>query len=83
LGFKHSEESLAKMSCLVQITLCLVNPHAAGSKVLMSIAKGGSLVNTFSSAREAAKEFNTNHQRIMRYVKNGKLFRNEWILTCF
>jgi glutamate synthase domain-containing protein 3 len=57
----------------------------------MSIAKGGgtiyvydtqgSLVNTFSSAREAGKEFDTSHQTIMKYVRNGKKFRNEWILS--
>ena len=51
----------------------------------ISIAKEGdiiyvydiqsSLINTFSSARKAAAYFNTNHQIIMRYVKNGKIFK--------
>lgn len=68
-------------------------PKTEETKALMSIAKGvgtiyvydtqGSLVNTFTSAREAGKELNTSHQTILKYVRNGKLFRNEWILSTF
>ena len=57
----------------------------------MSVAKGGftifvydtqgSLVNTFCSARKAAEYLNTNHQAIMRYIKNGLIFKKQWILS--
>lgn len=32
----------------------------------------GSLVNTFSSARKAAEEYDISHVTIMRYAKNGR-----------
>lgn len=41
----------------------------------------GFLVNTFSSARYAAKNFNCHHQTIMVYVKNEKFFQDKWILS--
>lgn len=59
----------------------------------MNVAKGGgtiyvydtqsSLVNTFSFARKTVASFNTNHQMIMRYVKNGKIFKKQWFLSTF
>lgn len=43
----------------------------------------GSLVNTFSSARKAAEYFDTSHITIMRYTKNGRQFKDKWILSTF
>jgi len=64
--------------------------HSAEAKAKMSLAKGdtifvhdihGSLLITFSSTREAGKYFNSSHSTISNYVKNGKLFKNQWIFS--
>jgi hypothetical protein len=57
----------------------------------MSVVKGGgtiyvydsqgTLVNTFSSARKAAEYFYCCHKTIKRYSINGKLFKEQWILS--
>jgi group I intron endonuclease len=65
-GKAHSVESLDKMS-------------ASRGTAIFVYDSQGSLVNTFTSARVAAKEFDTTHKTIMRYVTNGKLlFRDKW-----
>ena len=55
----------------------------------MSIVKGtaiyvydtqGTLVNTFSSARKAAEVLGTNNHTIMKYARNGNIFKNKWKL---
>lgn len=89
-GKSHTDFTLEKMS---NAKLSENNPmygkcHSADTKLLMSIAKGGgtiyvydtqgSLVNTFTSAREAAKEFGTQHQTILRYARNGNIFKDKW-----
>jgi group I intron endonuclease len=63
------------------------------TKVKLSITKGGGsifvynthglLVNNFSSARETAKFFNCCHKTIKRYSINGKLFKEQWVLSTF
>jgi group I intron endonuclease len=66
--------------------------HSSDTLIKMSIAKGGGsifvyssdkkfLLYTFNSARKAASHFNTNHQTIMRYVRNGEIFKEQWILS--
>lgn len=58
----------------------------------MSIAKGRSLIfvyssdkttllYTFYSARKAAEYLGTNHQAIMRYIRNGEIFKEQWFLS--
>lgn len=58
----------------------------------LSIAKGGSiiyvynadkslLVNSFPSARKAAKHFNCNNSTIKKYALSGKIFKEKWILS--
>lgn len=39
------------------------------------------VVNIFCSARKAAASFNTNHQLIMRYVRDGKIYKEQWFLS--
>jgi group I intron endonuclease len=64
--------------------------HSKETKALMSVAKGtaifvydsnGLLVNKFSSANAAAKEYNCHHYTILSYAKSGKLFKKEWIFS--
>lgn len=65
--------------------------HCSGTIAKMSIVKGrgtiyiydihGSLIDSFSSARKAAEFFNTNHQAIMRYIRNGEIFKEQWFLS--
>jgi hypothetical protein len=33
------------------------------------------IVNTFYSARKVAISFNTNHQLIIKYVRDGKIYK--------
>lgn len=67
----HSEETLAKMRV------------ARGTTIYVYSTDKSTLVNTFSSAREAAEYFNCRHKIIMKYVKNKKLFQDQWILSIF
>ena len=39
------------------------------------------VVNTFCSARKAAASFNTNHQLIMKYVRDEKIYKKQWFLS--
>lgn len=64
--------------------------HFSGIKAKMSIAKEtaiyvydtqGTLVNTFSSARKAAEALGTNNHTIMKYAKNGNIFKDKWKLS--
>jgi group I intron endonuclease len=64
--------------------------HSIDSRTKISEAKGmtiyvynseGSLVNSFSSANIASKEFNCSHTTIIRNAKNNKLFQNKWYLS--
>lgn len=84
-GKIFSTETKAKMS-----EARLGKVHSAEAKAKMSLAKGGtifvhdvhgSLLITFSSTREAGKYFNSSHSTISNYVKNGKLFQNQWIFS--
>lgn len=65
--------------------------HCTETITKMSVAKGGgtiyiydtqgTLVNSFSSARKAAKNFNIHHLTIIRYLKNNLLFQDKWYLS--
>jgi group I intron endonuclease len=64
--------------------------HSAETKVLIGIAKGtaiyvydsqGLLVNSFTSARKAAKYFDVSKDTILNYVKKSKIFKEQWFLT--
>jgi group I intron endonuclease len=109
LGYKHTEESLAKLSEALSgenhplfgrspsvETRTLFSeakkgkPHTAQTLDKMSIAKGtaiyvydtqGSLENTFNSARKAAEHFGCSYPTILKFAKNGLLFKEEWILS--
>lgn len=68
-GISPSAETLTKMSI------------AKGGGTIYAYDLQGKLLNSFSSARKAAEYFNCHHPVIMRYVKNGKLFQDKWILS--
>jgi group I intron endonuclease len=60
------------------------------TKAKMATAKGipifvydsnGSLINNFSSAKEAGKYFNVDSKTIFNYCSNDKLFKKQWILS--
>ena len=68
LGKTHSEKTKAKISA------------SKGSAIYVYDTQG-SLVSTISSANKAAKFFKCNHNTIITYAKNGKLFKKEWILS--
>jgi len=64
--------------------------HTAETRDKMSIANGtaiyvydskGTLVNTFSSARKAGKFFDCSYSIILRFARNGLLFKEEWKLS--
>jgi len=41
----------------------------------------GIFVNTFPSARKAAEFFNCGFPTILKHAKDGKLFKNQWVLS--
>jgi group I intron endonuclease len=64
--------------------------HSAEAKAKISATKGtaiyvyssdGTLVYNFSSANKAAEYFNCYHKTIIRYVRNQKIFKEQWILS--
>jgi len=64
--------------------------HSSETKAKMSIAKGtaiyvydsqGTLVNSFSSARKAAEALESNYYTILKYAKNGNIFKDKWKLS--
>jgi group I intron endonuclease len=65
--------------------------HSVETKEKMSAAKGrtiylytsdkSSLINTFNSGRKAAEYLETSHSTIMRYSRNGLVFKGQWILS--
>jgi len=111
LGYKHTPDSLIKMSgenhplygdknLVIRARMSLAksgknNPmsgksHSAKTLAKISNANGtliylydtqGSLVITFSSARKVGEYFNCTHQTIKRYALNGKIFKEQWILS--
>jgi len=85
LGYKHSADSIAKIS-----KARIGKTHTPVTKALMSVAKGtaiyvydsnGTLVNTFSSGRKAAEHFDCSHPTILKYSINGLVFKGQWILS--
>lgn len=92
LGKSHSAKSRAKISLA---NLGENNPmfgefHTAQTLVKMSIAKGtaiyvydtqGTLVNSFSSARKAAIFFDSNFNTILKYARDGNIFKDKWKLS--
>jgi hypothetical protein len=48
---------------------------------IFAYSENGLLINKFPSVREAGKYFNTDSKTILRYCSNGKLFKEQWILS--
>lgn len=69
-GKTHSTDTLAKMSAA----------KGRGTIYVYNLDKT-TLVNSFPSARKAAKYFNSNHNTINKYTSNGKIFKEQWILS--
>ena len=69
LGKSHSPETLASLSA------------ANGTTVYVYSSDKFSLIYTFPSSRNAAKHFNCDKKTILRYIKNEKLFKGEYILS--
>lgn len=99
LGYKHTEESLAKKTGENHHMFGKTGEnhpffgrnHSSETIAKISVSKGGgtiyvydskgSLVNIFNSTREAGKFFNCSHVTIYKYLKNGKLFKKQWIFS--
>jgi len=93
LGKTHLVESKTKMSVskIGEKNPMFGKTPATETIIKISYAKGGgtvfvydlegTLVNTFSSARKAAEYFHCTHVTILRYIRNNKLFQNQWILS--
>jgi len=67
-GKTHTAETIAKMSKDKGITIYVYDNQ-------------GSLIYTFSSARKAAKFFNSYSTTILKFARNGGLFLDLWILS--
>jgi len=84
-GKTHLPESISKMSEAKkgkqQSPEHRAKLSAAQGTTIFVYDTNGTLVNTFSSAREAAKHLETFHSTITRYTKNGKILQEKWILS--
>jgi hypothetical protein len=68
LGKAHSDEIITKISI------------AKGGGTIYVYDTQDTLVNSFTSARKAAEHFGTNHNTIMKYTRNGHIFKDKWKL---
>lgn len=68
-GRSHSLETISKISV------------SKGGGTIYVYDNNGSLINIFYSTREAGKYFNCSHVLIYKYLKNGKLFKKQCILS--
>jgi hypothetical protein len=80
LGFIHSADTIAKMR----------KPKTEEQKAKFSATRGtsifvydtqGTLLNNFSSGRKAAKHFDCSQSTIMKYSRNGLVFKRQWKLS--
>jgi len=80
LGFNHSADTIAKLS----------KPKTEEQKAKFSATRGtsifvydiqGTLLNSFSSGRKAAEHFECSESTIMKYSRNGLVFKGHWILS--
>jgi len=65
----HSDESKNKISI------------SNGTPIFVYQNEGLIYINSFPSAIKAGEHFNVSYHTILKYTKNGKLFKNEWILS--
>jgi group I intron endonuclease len=68
-GKNHSSEARAKMSAI------------KGGGTIYVYSKDHKLEKTYCSAREAAKYLGSSYPTILKYAKDGKLFRERWFLS--
>lgn len=54
---------------------------ANGFQINVYSSDGITLIESFSSVRNATKHFDISKESILKYARNGKLFKNEWILS--
>jgi hypothetical protein len=92
-GRTHSTETKALMSAakLGENHPLFSKGHTAETKAKMSAAKGTaifvyssdgkSLINTFSSANQAAKHFKCNKNTVLRYARNNLIFKEQWFFS--
>lgn len=70
-GIAKTEEHKAKISI------------AKGVRIYVYSSNKCTILNSFSSSRKAAEFFKCSHPTINIYVKNGKLFKKQWILSLY
>jgi len=67
----HSEESKNKISI------------SNGTSIFVYLSDGKILINSFSSAIKASEFLNVSYHTVLKYIKNGKLLKNKWIITTY
>jgi group I intron endonuclease len=92
LGFKHTEETIARINKAQKGELhsmygkspsieTRTKSRITQGTTIFVYSKDDIFINSFYFIREAAKYYSCTHQTISRYLKSGKLFKNEWILS--
>jgi len=69
-GLTNSDEAIAKISATKGV-----------GTIYVYSSDRLTLLNTFLSARKAGEHFKVDHKTISKYVKSGKPFKDEWILS--
>jgi hypothetical protein len=86
LGYKHSEESISRMSDTNNPMFGKTgNSHPTSKKVYLykldPDSKNLILDKSFNTCTDAAKHFSCSIPLISKYLKSGKLFKGKWILS--
>jgi len=69
-GKTHTPETLAKMSAA-----------KGGGTIYLYNAEKTTLVNSFPSAREAAKYLNLSFPTIIKYARKGEIYKEQWFFS--
>lgn len=69
-GKEHSAETKDKMSA------------AQGTTIYVYSSDKSTLLYTFTSANKAAKVLKGHYQTILKYAKNGSVYKEQWFLSC-
>jgi len=92
-GRTHSKDTLALMSKALsgENHGFLGKTHSPETVAKISISKGGGsiyvydtqgiLINSFTSARKAALHFECSQNTILKYAKDGNIFKDKWKLS--
>jgi hypothetical protein len=55
--------------------------NANGTAIYVYSSDGKTLINSFPSARKAGEYFNVSYHTILKYMRNGLIFKEQWFFS--